>query len=607
MKRARSKKHSFFSKKDKKSHDTPQKEIYSVSEPESDISDAADNFNNDTDDFAVPSELLDEAINDTAGAEPPETDIAEDFEVFESDGEDFGEKPIPEPDTEDFAVFEPEDDLSADDNDEIIERVIVDEQVPDPYENTPEDNIPFSTEDYTETNDNTENSDKSVTPTEDLFMKKREQKRIKWEKKRRKRRIITVCVSAAVVLLSAFFIVMGIDFSGTAQEDFLTPVDTASGKINVLILGVDKDGERSDSIMLVNYDFDTHQINLMSIPRDTKMYVTDRSVNRKITEVHGMHDKSGNMYGAAMVAESVTALTGVPINYYIEFSFDTIDRVMDILGPVTFDVPDIEGNGKGMNYDDDYQDLHIHLKPGVQELSGNQIQQFMRYRKSNKGTTDGSDISRISRQQELLQAIIDQKINISLILKIPDIFKELKTQLKTNFTTKDVLKYAGYLNDISSDNMVSHVLPGESKLVSGAWYYIPDFDQTVEIVTTAFGYDVSADDLTNEISLTGKKTSGKTNTSSDKSSKNETNSDDSKKTTTDTNKSTTKTTDKQDTTKNTATDTPSVPSQGTNSGSSGTSSSGGGASGSTSSDDERESEASDNENGSDDDDIISLD
>lgn len=351
------------------------------------------------------------------------------------------------------------------------------------------------------------------------YLKRKAMNKKKFEQKRRRKRIRTVCIAVFAVLFILAASILGMDFSGGDGDDFTTPVDVQTGKINVLLLGVDKDGERSDSIMLVSYDFDDHSINLLSVPRDTKMYVTDRGVTRKITEVHGMHDSAGKMYGASAVAEAVTALTGVPINYYLEFSFDALDNVMDILGPVEFDVPDIEGGGRGMNYDDGYQDLHIHLKPGPQELSGNQIQQFLRYRKSNNGTSDGSDISRVGRQQELLKAIIDQKIvdgGVGFIVKVPEIFKEIKSQIKTNFGVKDVIKYAGYLKDVSSENMNTYVLPGESAKTSGAWYFVYDKTATAELISTSFGYEVAAEELTNEISLTGKKTTGKTKQNEEK-------------------------------------------------------------------------------------------
>ncbi len=389
------------------------------------------------------------------------------------------------------------------------------------------------------------------------YIRRKAMNRKKMEQQRKRRRTTTIVLSLVILLFVGIFAALGLDFTGAGLGDgFISPVDTSTGKLNILLLGVDKEGERSDSIMLVSYDFDDHSINLLSIPRDTKMYVTDRSVTRKITEVHGMHNSSGKMYGAAAVAESVTALTGMPVNYYLEFSFDALDNIMDILGPVEFDVPDLEGKGRGMNYDDPYQDLHIHLKPGLQKLSGNQIQQFLRYRKSNYGTSDGSDISRVGRQQALLKAIIDQKVNLGLIVKVPSIFKEIKSQLKTNFTVKDITKYAGQLKHISSENMTTFVLPGESKKTGGAWYFICDFSKTAELITNTFGYTVTADELSNEINLTGKKPAGKANTSKNNSDTKDNTSDKTEnKTEEDDKKETQDNSSKTETSDNTKTDT----------------------------------------------------
>ena len=479
MKRARNKR---FNRKNNIEEETLQR--YTAQEDSSAY--AADD--SEPNDFALPDEVFSSG-HQGAGGEPVHTDF---------------ENTASETEPDNFAVTDNA--FAADTTSE-----------PSDFENTAEEEIPFAAGafagDIIQQEPGAEKP-QQVHHSED-YLKRKAMNKKKFEQKRKRKRVRTVCIGVLLLLVVTATVILGLDFSGGDGEGFTTPVDTQTGKLNILLLGVDKDGERSDSIMLVSYDFDDHSINLLSVPRDTKMYVTDRAVTRKITEVHGMHNSAGKMYGAAAVAESVTSLTGIPINYYLEFSFDALDNVMDILGPVTFDVPDIEGGGKGMNYDDGYQDLHIHLKPGVQELSGNQIQQFLRYRKSNRGTTDGSDISRVGRQQELLKAIIDQKVNLELIIKIPDIFKEMKTQLKTNFGLKDVIKYAGYLKDISSENMNTYVLPGESAKTSGAWYYLCDMNATADLISTTFGYPVTVNQLTNEISLTGKKTSGKTTQSSE--------------------------------------------------------------------------------------------
>lgn len=316
------------------------------------------------------------------------------------------------------------------------------------------------------------------------------------KKKKTRRRIF---VSVIVILVVLIFIALGL---GGGGDNALIPVDTSTGKMNVLLLGTDEAGLRTDAIMIASYDFDTESVKLLSVPRDTKMYVTNKKKTRKINEIHAMTKKDGEIMGPLGSVEAVTALTGIPINYYVEFNFDAIDEIADILGPLTFDVPDIEGNGKGMNYDDPVQDLHIHLKPGLQELSGNQYQQFLRYRKSNNEKIDGSDLSRVKRQHEFVKAIIDQKVNMSLIVKVPDIYSKVKKNIKTNFSAGEIAKYSTHLLQLTGENITTYSLPGEDKHTS-AWYFECNFDETRTLIETEFGYDAS--EITNRVAITGEK------------------------------------------------------------------------------------------------------
>ena len=57
---------------------------------------------------------------------------------------------------------------------------------------------------------------------------------------------------------------------GLTQEEIAT-VKPAEGKVNVLVLGVDKEGLRTDTIMVVSYDVDNKTVKALSIPRDTRM------------------------------------------------------------------------------------------------------------------------------------------------------------------------------------------------------------------------------------------------------------------------------------------------------------------------------------------------
>ena len=301
-----------------------------------------------------------------------------------------------------------------------------------------------------------------------------------------------VVLTVLGILLVVFFVFMGV--SSLFGGNTLAPIE--NGKVNVLLLGVDESGLRSDTIMVASYDANEAKVNLLSIPRDTKVYVVNRKVTRKINEVHAMSSKkkNGDIVGAEAMAEVVTQLTGIPINYYIEFSFSAIDRLFDILGPVEFNVPDVEGGGRGMNYDDPVQNLHIHLKPGLQKLSGNQVQQFLRYRKSNYGVGTGSDTDRVARQQEFFKAVIEQKVNVGILTKVPSMLGQLSKEIHTNIDTGDVTKYLRHIAKLTGESITTYTLPGSNKMISGGSYFVASLGETKELVNTVFGFSGEAKD-----------------------------------------------------------------------------------------------------------------
>ena len=343
-------------------------------------------------------------------------------------------------------------------------------------------------------------------------------------------------ISLAVIIAVAA-VCMGIDFSGSNNEeavDNTSTVEAVDGKINVLLMGVDVDGLRTDAIMLASFDTETKEVNMLSIPRDTKMYIGNRY--QKINAAHAFVDESGEIGGATATCEAVTRITGIPINYYVDFSFDAVAHVIDELGPIEFTIPDLYGDGVGMVYDDPVQSLHINLPPGDYQLNGQQAVWLMRYRHGNvnpstgvfKGYVNG-DSDRVEMQQKFLKAVVDQKVNASLILKIPSIFKDISSEIKTNFTVSEVIKYSKYLADFSSVNIHSYSLPGEySSDSANGDVWIPNMDEIRTMVQDVFGYP--ADNITtdNPKNATGESSSsssrgissGSSNTSNSSNSSN---------------------------------------------------------------------------------------
>ena len=298
------------------------------------------------------------------------------------------------------------------------------------------------------------------------------------------------------VIFLAFMVVMGFDFTGGAgiteeQADGTVAVEHG-GTINVLLMCTDEDGLRTDAIMLASYNTKDNTVNMLSIPRDMRMYIGNRY--QKVNAAHAF-ETDGVIGGPTATCEAVTRITGVPINYYIDFSFDAVAHVINELGPVTFTIPDLYGDGVGMVYDDPVQGLHINLPPGTYELDGTQVVHLLRYRKGNVDPTTGTyksyingDSDRIKVQQDFLKALVDQKLNISLIQKIPAIFTDVKNELKTNLTIKDILKYSKYLTNFTSAGIRSETVPGDATYdSSNGDVFVPNMHKLQTLVKDMFG------------------------------------------------------------------------------------------------------------------------
>ena len=317
------------------------------------------------------------------------------------------------------------------------------------------------------------------------------------------KRYFQVLGISLAVLLIGLLGALGFGFWDTGEEGLLpeeiATVDISDGKINVLLMGVDEGGLRTDCIMVGSYDTEAKTAKLLSIPRDTRMRIGAKY--QKINAAHAISSSSGGIMGAQGTVEAVTRLTGIPINYYVELPFSAVAECMDLLGPVTFEIPDLYHDGVGMVYDDPVQNLHINLKPGLQELNGQQVVHLLRYRKGNlrngvrRGYAQG-DIERIEMQQRFLRELVDQKLNATLILKLPAIFKQLSGSIKTNLTVRDVIKYSKYLTDFSAENLKTFSLPGVSQTIGGGSYWICNIDETRTLIQTEFGY--SAENITTE-------------------------------------------------------------------------------------------------------------
>ena len=167
--------------------------------------------------------------------------------------------------------------------------------------------------------------------------------------------------------------------------------------------------------------------------------------------------------GIEGVLGEVSQLLGYPVDHYIIVDLRAFQALVDAVGGVDFNVP------INMNYDDPTQNLHIHLKAGMQHLDGAKALQLVRFRSGYAN----ADIGRINTQQQFLSALAKKVISWGSVSKIDEFVKIFSQYVKTDLTVGN-LAYFGYQAlDLDLATGVSlNTLPGNG-LVSykGIHYY----------------------------------------------------------------------------------------------------------------------------------------
>lgn len=223
-----------------------------------------------------------------------------------------------------------------------------------------------------------------------------------------------------------------------------------ASKLNLLVLGYQDDEATTDTIILAHLDVDRRTATLVSIPRDTWVTVPN----------HG-HDKINAAYaygGAKMSARVVSALLGgAPIDAIVALQPEGAAQIVDAMGGLNVDVDET------MNYDDNYGELHIHLKKGEQYLNGAQVAGYLRFRHDAS-----SDFGRMKRQQQVLKLMMAQLSQPQNWAKLPRILQFARKDMHTTLSDQQLAALLEVYRDVPDDNIRSFTLPSKAGWVGDA-------------------------------------------------------------------------------------------------------------------------------------------
>lgn len=241
--------------------------------------------------------------------------------------------------------------------------------------------------------------------------------------------------------------------------------------ISILLLGIEdysskKQDGRADTQMIITLDPNTNDINMVTVPRDTRVNIENAgeySGIHKMNSAYTYGEITG--YGAAKLQiETVEKLLNIPIDNFIAVNFEGFRDIVDAFGGVSIDIK------KGFWEENIYNGKKIKFKQGTAHLTGEESLAFVRMRKRAENAT----YSREERQRQFLKATIDQAVSAGTIFKIGQIADILGKNVETNLSVKEI--YALQKKYTKSNNLSIKTLEikGADKRVDGSFFYIPE-------------------------------------------------------------------------------------------------------------------------------------
>lgn len=251
-----------------------------------------------------------------------------------------------------------------------------------------------------------------------------------------------------------------------AVRSSLSPVARALRRVAPLtgaVLGTDlaEHAPHSDTLLVWLYRPSRNQVDIVSIPRDTKINLPGYRF-RRINEVFAYHfaQKRGAHVAAEKVCEAVGRLfvkAGAVLTptYYVQVDFNGFRRLVDRLGGVTLSVDE------PMDYDDNAGDFHVHLSTGLHHFMGQDALGFVRFRGRS------GDRGRILRQMEFIRALSKRLVSPEIVWRGPRATWEVYRAVHTNLSFWDLLFLAAEARRLTSRSVNTVLLPGRPK--GAAW------------------------------------------------------------------------------------------------------------------------------------------
>ena len=256
-------------------------------------------------------------------------------------------------------------------------------------------------------------------------------------------------------------------------------VDPKFDNVTVLIMGIDQnekrqeqegDVARTDALILATLNKDDKSVKLLSIPRDSYVYIPEIGYEDKINHAHAFG-------GTHATIETVENLLDIPVDYYVKLNFYAFVDVIDAIGGVEVEVP---YEFKESNSDDKRDS--IHLFEGKQTLNGEEALALARTRKKD------SDVERGKRQLEIIDSVIDKATSVSSLFKYDEVIDAVGSNMSTNMTFTEMKSFFSYATQGNELDVEKLSLEGTDYQPGRVYYWQLDEFALQETIDTLKGH-----------------------------------------------------------------------------------------------------------------------
>ena len=228
---------------------------------------------------------------------------------------------------------------------------------------------------------------------------------------------------------------------------------------NILLLGSDDDGKYSfpgvltQVMMVIHIDTVNNSVYMVSIPRDSWVYVPEIGGMHKIDQAFEFAANQNHSFDDGVREARLTIENdyGITIDRYAWIGLSGFAKVIDTLGGVDIDVAhpiidDSYPDDTQANPNDPYAYKRLYLAPGPQHLGGLEALEYVRSRHADQI----GDIGRTQRQQQVLEAL-KKKLNLtSVTTHLSELISDLQGQVYTDLSEQEIVAFAYYARSLPS-------------------------------------------------------------------------------------------------------------------------------------------------------------